>query len=156
MARRTSKVKHLVKLGADRRAFYTCELAHKWSQSNVDKPGSCGFMANFLCSEAVKTGWPRFNVKREHSGPLSRACQCKNKHKPLHLSRAMWKATHATVCAEFLHALPRLPEGKESLNMIKERGNHDSLFSPMTHADSPARFLLKDLLWLAPGGVRGD
>ena len=32
--------------------------------------------------------------------------------------------------------------------MIKERGNQDSLFSPLTDADSPARFLLKDLLWL--------
>ena len=32
--------------------------------------------------------------------------------------------------------------------MIKERGNHDYLFSPLTDADSPARCLLKGLLWL--------
>ena len=32
--------------------------------------------------------------------------------------------------------------------MTKERGNHDYIFSPLTDADSPARCLLKVLLWL--------
>ena len=41
----TAEVKHLAELGAIRGALYTCELAHKWSQGTVDKPGSMGFMA---------------------------------------------------------------------------------------------------------------
>ena len=70
----TAEVKHIANL-ANRGALYMCELAHKWSQGNVVKPGSLGFMANFPCSEAVKTGWPRFNAK--HLGPLSQHANAK-------------------------------------------------------------------------------
>ena len=96
------------------------------SQGNVDKLGSVGVMTNFPCSGAVKTGWPKFNAKKVYLGPLSSTCQCKYQHKPLHLSKATSKSTHAAACAEFLHALPRLPEEKGCLNMVKERGNQGS------------------------------
>ena len=144
----TAEVRYLAKLGATRGAFYTCELAHKWSQGAIDKPGSLGFMANFPCSEAVKTGWPQLSAQREYLGPLPQTCQCTHRHAALHQSRATSKSTHAAVCAEFLQALPRLPEGKGSLNTMKERGNHEYLFSPLADADSPASFLMKFQPWL--------
>ena len=69
-------------------------------------------------------------------------------HNALHLSKATAKSTHAAACAELLNALPRLPEGKGYLNMTKERGNHEYLFSPLADADSPANFMLKLQPWL--------
>ena len=105
-------------------------------------------MANFPCSEAVKTGWPQLSARREYLGPLPQTCQCTHRHAALHQSRTTSKSTHAAVCAEFLQALPRLPEGKGSLNTTKERGNHEYLLSPLADADSPASFLMRFQPWL--------
>ena len=105
----TVEVKILAKLGATKGALYTCELARRWSQVNIDKPGSLGFMTNIPCSGAVQTGWPRCNAITS-----TRLCTCQGQRRNQHTQQHV---------QNFLHALPRLPEERESLNMVKERGN---------------------------------
>ena len=129
----TAEVKHFAKQGGTKGAF------HKSSKGNIDKPGS----------EAVNTGRPTFNdTRKEYLGPLSKQCRCTHGHKSVRRARVTSKFKHVAVCAEFLHLFSRLPEGKESLNMVKESGSGEHLFSPLADADSLANFFLKLQRWL--------
>ena len=100
------------KLGAHRGAFYTCEIAKKWGVTQLSKAGSMGVLSNFHLPVSCAAGWSRINESREYEGPLSAKCSCGTQHESIKSQKASSPAIHATVCAEFLTALHKLPRDR--------------------------------------------
>ena len=136
-----------VQLGAHRGAFYTCEIAKRWGVSHLNKAGSLGVLSNFRLPVSCAAGWPRISESREYRGPLSAKCSCGAQQESIKSQKASSPAIHATVCAEFLTALHRLPEEKGELNTSCSNGLGNAVFSPVQDADSPALFLLSGQPW---------
>ena len=143
----SSELQLMSSLGAHRGAFYTCEIAKRWGVSHLNKAGSLGVLSNFRLPVSCAAGWPRISESREYRGPLSAKCSCGAKQESIKSQKASSPAIHATVCAEFLTALHRLPEEKGELNTSCSNGLGNAVFSPVQDADSPALFLLSGQPW---------
>ena len=135
-------------LGIHRGAFYTCEIAKKWRVTHLSKAGSMGVLSNFRLPVSCAVGWPRISESREFEGPLSAKCSCGTQHDSIKSQKVSSPAIHATVCAEFMSALHRLPEEKGELNTSCSNGLGNAVFSPVQDADSLALFLLLGQPWL--------
>ena len=137
----TAEVKHSAKLGATTGASCTCESARRWSQGNIDKPGSWNHDKLPLLRSSA-TVWPMFNAKKECFGAVVTKI-------PMQIQAQGFAPvpsnnetnTRSSMCR--ILALPRLPEEKGCFNVAKADRRTQSSKVPV---ERPT---------LAPGGVRG-
>ena len=114
----------------------SCSSCQGWEYTEeLEQSGSMGVLSNFHLPVSCAAGWPRINESREYRGPLSAKCSCGTQHESIKSQRASSSAIHATVCAEFLTALHRLPRdmgevqrGKIFLNDIYGIGKCEVCF----------------------------
>ena len=117
----TSEVRVLDQLGGKRGAFHSCEFTEIYGGQALDEPAPIGFMANFpVAASAVRWRWPQIRPEgRQYTGLLKNKGACRSPQTSLKESTAMKRGANGSVCAQFLSALPRLPEDWRKLNMGK-------------------------------------
>ena len=109
--------------------------AHRVCVTRLRKAGSMGVLSNFRLPVSCAVGWPRLNEARKYMGPVSGKCSCGTQHESSKSQRASSPAIHATVCAEFLTALHRIPKDLVELNTFCSRELGNAVFSLVQDTD---------------------